>query len=91
MGGGMGPGMMGGGMWPGMMGGGMGMGPGMMAGCPGMMMDVDPKTRGQMMQIRGRMMKEMRADGEAGKGDRTGKVERIAIPVCGFLPRAWGS
>src|ERR1039457_7169630 len=42
----------------GVMGGGMGMGQGMMDGCP-MMMDVDPKTRGEMMQIQGRMMKEM--------------------------------
>ncbi|HEY4901805.1 MAG TPA: hypothetical protein VIH91_13410, partial [Terriglobales bacterium] len=42
----------------GMMGSGMGMGQGMMGGCP-MMMDADPKTRGEMMQIQGRMMKEM--------------------------------
>lgn len=41
--------------------GGKGMtGGGMMGGCGGMaMMNTDPKTRGQMMQIKGRMMKEM--------------------------------
>lgn len=44
----------------GMMGGGMMTGPQMMGGCAGMaMMNTDPKTRGQMMQIKGRMMKEM--------------------------------
>jgi hypothetical protein len=55
-------GMMGG---PGMMGPGM-MGPGMMGGPGGMMnmpmmqmMMNDPKTRGQMMEIHGRMMKEV--------------------------------
>ena len=57
------PGMMGGkGMMgsKGMMGGGMMTGPQMMGGCAGMaMMNTDPKTRGQMMQIKGRMMKEM--------------------------------
>lgn len=44
----------------GMTGGGMMTGPQMMGGCAGMaMMNTDPKTRGQMMQIKGRMMKEM--------------------------------
>jgi hypothetical protein len=50
-----GSGMMGG---PGMMGPGM-MGPGMMMEMPMMQMMNDPKTRGQMMEIQGRMMKEM--------------------------------
>jgi hypothetical protein len=70
----MGPGMMGGygmmtgpgAMGPGMMGGPGAIGPGMMAG-PGAMMDgpmmqlmmSDPKTRGQMLEIHGRAMKEM--------------------------------
>ena len=47
--------MMGGkGMYGGMMG------PSMMGGCPCMeAMDVDPKTRALMMEIRGKMMKEM--------------------------------
>jgi hypothetical protein len=50
-----GPGM----MWGrGPMGPGM-MGPGMMGGP--MMMDADPKTRGEMMEIQGRAMKEMGA------------------------------
>jgi hypothetical protein len=50
-------GMMGG---KGMMGGGTMMAPNMMGACPCMaMMNADPKTRGQMMQIQGRMMKEM--------------------------------
>lgn len=68
---GMGMGMMGGqGMMggPGMIGGPGMTGPGMMGG-PGGMMDMqmtqmmmnDPKTRGQMMEIHGRMMKEMGA------------------------------
>jgi hypothetical protein len=48
--GGMGPGMMSRGMGPGMMGGGMGM---------GMMRNMDPKTRGKMMQLQGKYMKEM--------------------------------
>jgi hypothetical protein len=60
---GMGMGMMGG---QGMMNGPGMMGPGMMGG-PGGMMDMqimqmmmnDPKTRGQMLEIHGRMMKEM--------------------------------
>ena len=60
----MGRGMMGS---QGMMGGESGMmgGPGMMGGAGGMMgmpmmqMMSDPKTRGQMMEIQGRMMKEM--------------------------------
>jgi hypothetical protein len=54
---GMGMGMMGG---QGMMGGsGMMGGPGMMMEMPMMQMMNDPKTRGQMMEIQGRMMKEM--------------------------------
>ncbi len=48
----MGPGMMGGHpmMGPGMMGGGMG---------PEMAQHMDPKTRGKMMQLRGKYMVEM--------------------------------
>ncbi|MGO9057857.1 MAG: hypothetical protein ACLQU2_10805 [Candidatus Binataceae bacterium] len=53
------------GMGMGVMGGqGMMSGPGMMGGPCGMMdvqMINDPKTRGQMMEIHGRMMKEMGA------------------------------
>jgi hypothetical protein len=49
-------GMMGG---SGMMGGPGMMGPGMMMEMPMMQMMNAPKTRGQMMEIQGRMMKEM--------------------------------
>jgi hypothetical protein len=54
-------GMMGGrGMGQGMMGGpGMMAGPGGMMEMPMMEMMNDPKTRGQMMEIQGRMMKDM--------------------------------
>jgi hypothetical protein len=66
----MGPGMMGGGMMDkpmgqGMMGGGMGMGMrsgmggGMMAGSMEVMPHMDHKTVGEMMQLRGKYMKEM--------------------------------
>ena len=47
-------------MTEGMMGG-PGMVSGMMAVCPAMAWDLDSKTRGQMLQIQGKMMQEMGA------------------------------
>src|SRR6516164_7263506 len=53
-------GMMGRGTTPeGMMSSPIMSGIGMMAVCPAMMSDLDSKTRGQMMQIQGKMMTEM--------------------------------
>jgi hypothetical protein len=53
----MGPGMMGHPVPPGMMG--RQMGPGMMGGGMGVTQNMDPKTRGKMMQLRGKQMIEM--------------------------------